>query len=155
MNPKARRLDMNALYTAEVTARGGRQGKVESSDGVLNLPLAMPKGLGGSGGEATNPEQLFAAGYSACFESALQLAARKQGIDASGAVVTGHVSIFKDGESFALAVRLDISVPGSDLEQTRRLAEKAHELCPYSKATRGNIDVELNVLKSSNEQAPV
>ncbi len=144
---------MDALYTAEVTARGGRQGSVRSSDGVLDLPLAMPKGLGGSGAEATNPEQLFAAGYAACFESALQLAARKQGIDAGGAEVTGHVSIFKEGESFALAVRLDISVPGAELEQTRKLAEKAHELCPYSKATRGNIEVELNVLKSQSAQA--
>lgn len=144
---------MDALYTAKVTAQGGRKGKVTSADGALDLPLSMPKELGGEGGTSTNPEQLFAAGYSACFESALQLAASKAGVKADGAIVTGHVSIYKDAPSFKLGVRLDVSIPGAELEETRRLAEQAHQLCPYSKATRGNIDVEINVLKSSEQPA--
>lgn len=141
---------MDALYTAHVTAHGGRQGKIKSSDGVLDLSLAMPKELGGSGGNATNPEQLFAAGYAACFESALQLAAKKQGIKADDAAVTASVSIFKDEPSFALAVQLDIALPGLERSKTQELAEAAHQLCPYSKATRGNIEVKLNVTESQS-----
>ncbi|PLT46058.1 Organic hydroperoxide resistance protein [Paenibacillus pasadenensis] len=140
---------MEALYTTEVRAKGGRGGKVSSTDGVLELPLAIPKGLGGPGGEATNPEQLFAAGYAACFEGALQLAARQGGIDAKEAIVTAQVSIFKDEPSFKLGAKLQIYVPDADPARVRELAEQAHRFCPYSKATRGNIDVELEVLQAA------
>jgi lipoyl-dependent peroxiredoxin len=136
---------MEALYTAKATANGGRQGKVKSSDGVLEFDLAMPKSLGGSGAEgATNPEQLFAAGYSACFDSALNLVAgqEKKKIDSE---VTAEVSIGKDTDGgFKLAVVLSVSVGGVELEEAKQLVEKAHGVCPYSKATRDNIEVKLN-----------
>jgi lipoyl-dependent peroxiredoxin len=136
---------MDALYTAKATANGGRQGKVKSSDGVLEFDLAMPKSLGGSGAEgATNPEQLFAAGYSACFDSALNLVAgqEKKKIDSE---VTAEVSIGKDTDGgFKLAVVLSVSVGGVELEEAKQLVEKAHGVCPYSKATRDNIEVKLN-----------
>jgi lipoyl-dependent peroxiredoxin len=136
---------MDALYTAKATANGGRQGKVKSSDGVLEFDLAMPKSLGGSGAEgATNPEQLFAAGYSACFDSALNLVAgqEKKKIDSE---VTAEVSIGKDTDGgFKLAVVLSVSVGGVELEEAKQLVAKAHGVCPYSKATRDNIEVKLN-----------
>ncbi|MFL8936066.1 organic hydroperoxide resistance protein [Rossellomorea oryzaecorticis] len=136
---------MDALYTAKATANGGRQGKVKSSDGVLEFDLAMPKSLGGSGAEgATNPEQLFAAGYSACFDSALNLVAgqEKKKIDSE---VTAEVSIGKDTDGgFKLAVVLSVSVGGLELDEAKQLVEKAHGVCPYSKATRDNIEVKLN-----------
>ncbi|XXM70415.1 organic hydroperoxide resistance protein [Lysinibacillus sphaericus] len=136
---------MEPLYTAKATANGGRQGKVKSSDGVLEFDLAMPKSLGGSGAEgATNPEQLFAAGYSACFDSALNLVAgqEKKKIDSE---VTAEVSIGKDTDGgFKLAVVLSVSVGGVELDEAKQLVEKAHGVCPYSKATRDNIEVRLN-----------
>ncbi|WP_175990398.1 organic hydroperoxide resistance protein [Bacillus sp. Marseille-Q1617] len=136
---------MEPLYTAKATANGGRQGKVKSSDGVLEFDLAMPKSLGGSGGEgATNPEQLFAAGYSACFDSALNLVAgqEKKKIDSE---VTAEVSIGKDTDGgFKLSVVLSVSVGGVELDEAKQLVEKAHGVCPYSKATRDNIEVKLN-----------
>jgi lipoyl-dependent peroxiredoxin len=136
---------MDALYTAKATAIGGRQGKVKSSDGVLEFDLAMPKSLGGSGAEgATNPEQLFAAGYSACFDSALNLVAgqEKKKIDSE---VTAEVSIGKDTDGgFKLSVVLSVSVGGVELDEAKQLVEKAHAVCPYSKATRDNIEVKLN-----------
>jgi Ohr subfamily peroxiredoxin len=108
----------------------------------------MPKELGGSGGSGTNPEQLFAAGYGACYESALANVARKAGVKLQDVEVTSHVSIGKDvqDDGFKLAVRLDVSMPGIDRSQAEDLAKQAHEFCPYSKATRGNIDVQLNVI---------
>ncbi|MFC7785765.1 MULTISPECIES: organic hydroperoxide resistance protein [unclassified Rossellomorea] len=136
---------MEALYTAKATATGGRAGKVTSSDGVLDVGLAMPKSLGGSGAEgATNPEQLFAAGYAACFDSALNLVARqeKKKIESK---VTAEVSIGKDTDGgFKLGVVLSVAVSGVELDEAKQLVEKAHGVCPYSKATSGNIDVELN-----------
>ncbi|CAH1203482.1 MULTISPECIES: organic hydroperoxide resistance protein [Paenibacillus] len=139
---------MQALYTATATVKGGRTGSVASSDGVLKHELAMPKELGGSGGEGTNPEQLFAAGYGACYESALANVARKAGVKLGDVVVTSNVSIGKDPEDdgFKLAVRLDVNMEGIERSQAEELARKAHEFCPYSKATRGNIDVVLNVV---------
>ena len=135
---------MNALYTAKATAEGGREGRVKSSDGVLDVGLAMPKSLGGNGAEdATNPEQLFAAGYSACFDSALNLVARqeKKKIDSK---VTAEVSIGKDTDGgFKLGVVLSVAINGVELDEAKQLVEKAHGVCPYSKATNGNIDVEL------------
>ncbi|WP_151733000.1 organic hydroperoxide resistance protein ['Paenibacillus yunnanensis' Narsing Rao et al. 2020] len=139
---------MNALYTASATVHGGREGRVESSDGVLKHDLKMPKELGGPGGAGTNPEQLFAAGYGACYESALANIARKEKVTLQDVEVVTNVMIGKDESDggFKLAVRLDIKLPGIDKAQAQELAEKAHAFCPYSKATRGNIEVELNVL---------
>lgn len=139
---------MKALYTASATVHGGREGSVESSDGVLKHDLKMPKELGGPGGAGTNPEQLFAAGYGACYESALANIARKEGVKLQDVEVVSNVSIGKDESDggFQLAVRLDIKLPGIERAQAQELAEKAHAFCPYSKATRGNIEVELNVL---------
>ncbi|MFB5674394.1 organic hydroperoxide resistance protein [Paenibacillus terreus] len=139
---------MEALYTATATVHGGRTGSVASSDGVLKHNLSMPKELGGSGGSGTNPEQLFAAGYGACYESALANVARKAGVKLQDVEVTSHVSIGKDvqDDGFKLAVRLDVNMPGIDRSQAEDLAKQAHEFCPYSKATRGNIDVQLNVI---------
>ncbi|AIQ16379.1 MULTISPECIES: organic hydroperoxide resistance protein [Paenibacillus] len=139
---------MKALYTATATVHGGREGSVKSSDGVLEHDLKMPKELGGPGGSGTNPEQLFAAGYGACYESALANIARKEGVKLQDVEVTANVSIGKDDSDggFRLAVRMDVKLPGIDRAQAEDLAEKAHAFCPYSKATRGNIEVELNVL---------
>ncbi|MEJ8306739.1 organic hydroperoxide resistance protein [Saccharibacillus sacchari] len=140
---------MEALYTAKATARrGGRSGVVESADGALNLQLSVPKGLGGGGGTGTNPEELFAAGYSACFESALSNIARKEKIDIPDTEVTCHIHIGKDESDggFKLAGKLEVRIPGLDPDKAKELVEKAHAFCPYSKATRGNIDVELSVI---------
>lgn len=134
------------LYVAQATAHGGRSGKVQSDDGVLNLSLTMPKGLGGPGGAATNPEQLFAAGYAACFESALRLVARQQGKDVTAASITAQVTIGKTEQGgFGLAVRLKGHLPGLSNDDARRLMEAAHQVCPYSNATRGNIEVALEL----------
>ncbi|MGG0236880.1 organic hydroperoxide resistance protein [Bacillus rhizoplanae] len=138
---------METLYTATVKATGGRNGKVISEDGVLNLDVKMPKALGGMGGEATNPEQLFAAGYAACFDSALQLVIRTKRVKVESTEVTAHVTIGKDTDGgFGLAVTLDVRVAGVSHEEATQLVEAAHGVCPYSKATRGNIEVILNVL---------
>lgn len=135
---------MEALYTAKATAEGGRIGKVKSSDGTLNLALSMPKSLGGQEKEnATNPEQLFAAGYAACFDSALNLVAR-QSRKRIESKVTAEVSIGKDLDGgFKLGVVLNVAINGISLEEAKELVEQAHGVCPYSKATKGNIDVEL------------
>jgi lipoyl-dependent peroxiredoxin len=135
---------MEPLYTAKVTADGGRVGKVKSSDNTLDLSLSMPKSLGGPGNEnATNPEQLFAAGYAACFDSALNLVAR-QSRKRIESRVTAEVSIGKDIDGgFKLGVVLYVEVNGVSLEEAKQLVELAHGVCPYSKATRGNIDVNL------------
>lgn len=139
---------MEALYTASVTVKGGRDGSIESSDGVLKHNLATPKELGGPGGHATNPEQLFAAGYGACFESALSNVARKEKVKLEGVVVNSQVTIGKDESDggFQLSVQLDVKIPGVDKSQAQELLHKAHEFCPYSKATRGNIVVKLNAI---------
>jgi Ohr subfamily peroxiredoxin len=134
------------LYTAIATAEGGRTGHVRSSDGILALSLRMPKELGGPGGEGTNPEQLFAAGYAACFESALRLVARQKKHAIDKASITAHVTIGQtDGGGFGLAVTLHASLPGMAKEQAQALLEAAHQVCPYSIATRGNIEVQLVV----------
>jgi Ohr subfamily peroxiredoxin len=133
------------LYTAKATSTGdGRNGHVVSSDQRLDLDLALPPEMGGSG-NGTNPEQLFAAGYSACFHSALRLVARRAGVDAGDSTVSAEVGIGPEGEAFGLVVTLIISIPGLEREQARELAEAAHQVCPYSRATRGNISVELRV----------
>ncbi|NGZ78011.1 organic hydroperoxide resistance protein [Saccharibacillus alkalitolerans] len=140
---------MSALYTATATAVGGRDGKVTSSDGIIDISLKTPKGLGGPGGDGTNPEQLFAAGYSACFDSALNMVIRMQRMkEVTGTSVTGDVSILKDtaDNGFKLEVTLNVSIQGVDAETAHKLVEAAHQVCPYSKATRGNIDVTLNIV---------
>ncbi|MGP2441160.1 organic hydroperoxide resistance protein [Streptomyces sp. JW3] len=134
---------MDPLYTAVVTATHGREGRAVSSDGKLDLALGTPDGLGGDG-RGTNPEQLFAAGYAACFGSALGAVGRAAKVDVSDAAVTAEVGIGKEGEGFALAVTLRVELPDTVDEETgRKLVEQAHQVCPYSNATRGNIPVEL------------
>ncbi|MFI6063494.1 organic hydroperoxide resistance protein [Streptomyces sp. NPDC051286] len=134
---------MEALYTAVATATHGREGRAVTPDGKLDLQLAIPVEMGGSG-QGTNPEQLFAAGYAACFASALGLVGRQAKIDVSDAAVTGEVAIGKQGEGFGLAVTLRVELPEAVDEATgRKLVEQAHQVCPYSNATRGNIPVEL------------
>ncbi|CAM3922684.1 peroxiredoxin, Ohr subfamily [Pedobacter westerhofensis] len=135
------------LYTAEALATGGRNGNVKSSDGVLDLQVRTPKELGGGGGAYTNPEQLFAAGYAACFDSALSLVIRTAKVETEETTVTAQVSIGKTGSGgFGLSVKLQISIPGVTPEVAQSLAEKAHQVCPYSNATRGNIEVELEIV---------
>ncbi|MFE5185118.1 organic hydroperoxide resistance protein [Streptomyces sp. NPDC056628] len=134
---------MDALYTAVATATHGRDGRTVSNDGRIDLKLAPPVELGGNG-QGTNPEQLFAAGYAACFGSALGVVGRQAKIDVSEAAVTAEVGIGKQGEGFALKVTLRIELPDTLDEPTgRKLVEQAHQVCPYSNATRGNIAVEL------------
>jgi len=133
------------LYTAKATSTGdGRNGHVVSSDQRLDLDLALPPEMGGSG-NGTNPEQLFAAGYSACFHNALRIVARRARVDPGDSTVSAEVGIGPEGEAFGLVVTLIISIPGLEREQARELAETAHQVCPYSRATRGNISVELRV----------
>lgn len=134
---------MTPLYTAEVTAFGdGRDGSVRSSDGLLEFAVATPVELGGAGG-ATNPEQLFAAGYAACFHSALRLVARRAKVELGASEVTARVGLGRAGAGFGLAVTLEIALPGVPADAARRLVDTAHQVCPYSNATRGNIDVAL------------
>ncbi len=137
---------MKPLYTAVATAEGGRTGHVRSSDGILDLALTMPKALGGTGDPGTNPEQLFAAGYAACFESALRLVARKKKINLEKGGITAHVTIgATDAGGFQLAVELHAKFPGHEKPQLTELLEAAHQVCPYSVATRGNVEVKLLV----------
>jgi lipoyl-dependent peroxiredoxin len=134
------------LYTAEVTSsRDGRNGHVLSSDDRLDLGLSAPPELGGPGGDGTNPEQLFAAAYAACFHSSMRGLARLAGVDAGQSSVTAQVGIGPEGDMYDLVVTLVVVIPGLDRERTRELAEAAHQRCPYSRATRGNISVELRV----------
>lgn len=133
---------MDALYTAAATANG-REGRAVSSDGQIDLPSPCHAALGGNG-RGTNPEQLFAAGYAACFASAMAAVGREMKVDTKDASVTAEVSIGKDGDGFGLAVVMRVELPDSLAgEAGRKLVEATHAYCPYSKATRGNIDVEL------------
>jgi Ohr subfamily peroxiredoxin len=128
------------VYAARASAEGGRHGRARSEDGILDLALTAPKETGGAG-TGTNPEQLFAAGYAACFQGALGLAGKKEGIDTAESVVESAVGFGPEGDSFAITVELFATIPGVDADTAQRLAEDAHELCPYSKATRGNVPV--------------
>ena len=131
------------LYTAEATAVGGRDGHVRSADGNLDTDVKPPVEMGGPGG-ATNPEELFAAGYAACFQSAMGVVARRQKVSVDGSTVTGKVTIGTiDGGGFGLAVQLDVHIPDADETTVQGLIEAAHQVCPYSNATRGNIAVTL------------
>ena len=133
------------VYQAHATATGGRDGSARSSDGLLDVKLAVPKEMGGAGG-GVNPEQLFAAGYSACFLGALKFVAgqAKVALPAETAI-TGKVGIGQIPTGFGIEVALEISVPGLPREQVEELVQKAHIVCPYSNATRGNIDVTLTL----------
>ena len=136
----------NVLYTAEaVSTADGRNGHVASSDGKLDFDLAMPPEMGGTGA-GTNPEQLFAAGYAACFHSALRVTAGREHVALRDSTVTAQVGIGPEGDAFGLVVTLVIHVPGMEREKVREFADAAHQVCPYSRATRGNISVELRVL---------
>lgn len=129
------------VYTARATVTGGRrEGHATTEDGVLDLHLTAPKETGGPG-TGTNPEQLFAVGYAACFQSALNMLAKKEGVDASRSVVDIAVGFGPEGDSFALTADITATVPGVDDATAQRLVEAAHQVCPYSRATRGNVPV--------------
>jgi lipoyl-dependent peroxiredoxin len=140
---------VKTLYTAVATATDrGRNGHTRTDDGKLDLALSMPEVMGGPGGDGTNPEQLFAAGYAGCFANAMRSVARREGREqvVEGATVTAEVDIGAiGGGRFGLAVRLDVAVPGLPEAEAAELVARAHERCPYSNATRGNIPVELAV----------
>jgi lipoyl-dependent peroxiredoxin len=135
------------LYRAHATATGGRDGRAVSSDNILDVKLATPRELGGAGGAGTNPEQLFAAGYSACFLSAMKFVAGREKIALPAATkIDGSVGIGAIATGFGIEVELKISIPGLAREQAQALVAKAHQVCPYSNATRNNIDVTLTVV---------
>ncbi|KMQ80751.1 Organic hydroperoxide resistance protein [Candidatus Burkholderia pumila] len=139
---------MNILYKATATSTGGRDGRAVSSDEQLNVKLSAPKGLGGTGAEGTNPEQLFAAGYSACFLSAMEFIAGQQKkaipVDTN---VTADVGVGpNDNGGFALDIELRVTLPGVEREEAQALIETAHKVCPYSNATRGNVDVRVKLV---------
>jgi len=133
------------VYTARATATGGRQGRSTSEDGILDVQLTAPKEMGGPG-TGTNPEQLFAAGYAACFQGAMGLAAKQAGVDTSASKVTVAVGFGPEGQSYAITVDLQVAIPGIDVSQAQELADAAHQLCPYSKATRGNVPVTVTAV---------
>ncbi len=140
---------MKTLYTAVATATdAGRNGRARTDDGVLDLQLTMPEAMGGPGGEGTNPEQLFAAGYAACFANAMRSVARRDGAEdvVDGATVTAHVDIGAIGQGrFGLAVELEVDFPGLGQKEAEEVVARAHERCPYSNATRGNLEVVIAV----------
>ena len=133
----------DAIYTAEATSTGGgRNGHVRSSDGIIDQDVKLPTEMGGPGG-ATNPEQLFAAGYAACFHGALRLAAKKKDVELGDTSLDAAVSLTPDDTTFTISVVLTAHLPGLDQSEADEVIELAHQLCPYSKATRGNVDVQL------------
>lgn len=137
---------MKTIYTTSVTAKGGRNGQVKSENGVLNLEVRMPKALGGASDDFTNPEMLFAAGYAACFDSALNLVISTSKIQTGETSVAAHVSIGQNEDGgYGLAAELDVNIPGVTIQQAQELPQKAHQICPYSNATRSNIEVKLSV----------
>lgn len=137
---------MQSLYIARATSTGGRDGRSVSNDGALDVSLATPKALGGAGGTGTNPEQLFAAGYSACFIGALKFVAsqQKRTLPAE-ASITAEVGIGQIEGGFGLDIDLHINLPGLDQADAEALVDRAHQVCPYSNATRGNVDVRLHI----------
>ncbi|WP_311195387.1 organic hydroperoxide resistance protein [Kaistella sp. 97-N-M2] len=137
---------MKTLYTTSVTAKGGRNGHLKSDNGILDLEVRTPKTLGGANDDYANPEMLFAAGYAACFDSALNLVISKSKTQTGETSVVAKVSLGSiENGAFGLAVELDVNIPGVSLEEAKSLTEKAHQVCPYSNATRNNIDVKLEV----------
>lgn len=140
-------MTINVLYSTSATATGGRDGHARSEDGRVDVQLSTPKELGGAGGEGTNPEQLFAAGYSACFIGALKVAGQQLKVKVPNDVkVTAKVGIGPKAEGgFGITADLTVDIPGVDREQAQQLVEAAHQICPYSNATRGNVDVGLTL----------
>lgn len=137
----------NVAYTAKATATGGREGVAKSNDGRLDVTLSTPKGLGGDDGQGTNPEQLFAAGYAACFIGALKFIADSEKIAlSSDTYINSQVSIGAIEGGFGIAVELAVSLGDMDKTAAKELIDKAHQVCPYSNATRGNVDVKLSVI---------
>ena len=137
---------MDALYSAQATAVGGRDGHVETSDGLLKVEMSIPKSMGGPGRpDTTNPEQLFAMGYAACFGGAVGFVAKQQKIAPTRIAVTAKVHIGKQGEGLGLGVELSVQVDGVDRATAEQLVQAAHQVCPYSKATRNHIEVKLSV----------
>lgn len=138
---------MNVLYSTTATATGdGRNGHTATEDGMVDVDVRVPKELGGPGG-ATNPEQLFAAGYAACFHSAMKLVAKSMEIDTTDSEVSVTVGLgMLDGGAFNLALEIDVHVPNATADRAQALVERAHEVCPYSNATRGNVEVTLGVI---------
>ncbi len=137
----------HVVYRAQATATGGREGHAKSSDDALNVKLSTPKELGGAGGDGTNPEQLFAAGYSACFIGALKHVASQEKVKLpEDTQIEGNVGIGAIETGFGIEVELKISLPGLDQEVAQQLVDKAHVVCPYSNATRGNINVTLTLV---------
>ena len=137
---------MKILYTTEAVVEGGRAGHGRTADGRLAVHLSVPKELGGEGGTGTNPEELFAVGYAACFQSGLLSLAQGRKLDASGSTITSRVGIGPTGHGgFGLGVALDLHAPNISRVEAEDLMRRAHELCPYSNATRGNIEVALRV----------
>ena len=135
---------MKSMYTAVASATGGRNGQIKSDNGVLDLEVRAPKAMGGANDDYTNPEQLFAAGYAACFDSALNHITRLEKVQTGVTSVTAKVSIGSlEGGAFGLAVELAVNIPDVSIEEAQRLTERAHQVCPYSNATRNNIVVEL------------
>jgi Ohr subfamily peroxiredoxin len=135
---------MKSMYTAVATATGGRNGQVKSDNGVLDLKVRAPKAMGGANDDYSNPEQLFAAGYAACFDSALNHTIRLEKVKTGETSVTAKVSIGSlEGGAFGLAVELAVNIPDVSIEEAQRLTERAHQVCPYSNATRNNITVDL------------
>jgi Ohr subfamily peroxiredoxin len=135
---------MKAIYTAEATATGGRNGHVRSDNGVLDIQVRAPKAMGGANDDYTNPEQLFAAGYAACFDSALNHVIRQEKVKTGASSVTAKVSIGSiENGAFGLAVELAVNISDVSIEEAQRLTERAHQVCPYSNATRNNIEVKL------------
>ena len=139
---------MKTLYEATSVAIGGRKGRVVSEDSPIDLNLSVPESMGGDGGSGANPEQLFGAAYAACFGGALQAVAKSEGIeiDEDELSVTAIIGFCKGKDGFLLEATLDSYIPGVDLKTGEDLIEKAHEMCPFSKATRDNITVTLNLL---------
>ncbi|SDR69947.1 peroxiredoxin, Ohr subfamily [Christiangramia echinicola] len=138
---------MKNLYKTKVTTHGGRNGRTRSEDGIIDMELKMPKSMGGEGGDYSNPEQLFGAGYSSCYGSALEVVAKKNKVDLGDYSVTAVVKLGQtESGNLQLSVTLDSYIPGVDVETGEKLVNEAHEICPYSRATRDNIDVTLNLL---------
>lgn len=134
---------MNVIYKTRVEVKGGRNGHVKSDDGIIDLDVRMPKEMGGTESGYTNPEQLFAAGYSACFDGALNLVARQERIKIKDTVVAVTIGFVEKEDGFGLSAKIEVNIPNIEKDVAIDLVNKAHQVCPYSKATRGNIDVEL------------
>jgi lipoyl-dependent peroxiredoxin len=138
---------MDAIYSTSATAHGGRKGRVTTSSGRLEFDLSLPAELGGDGGSGTNPEELFACGYAACFQSALMLVAAKRELDISDSTVT--VTAGLGGPDVALVAEMEVCIPGVDRAMAEKLVDRAHAICPYSRATKGNVEVPIRVVDAA------